>query len=378
MYGGNREVDEVTVGSLFSGIGGFDLGLERAGMEILWQVEIDPFCNKVLEKHWPNVRRYKDVKEVHGIAAHTECDGCDNSVKGIIRQDKQSTTTGEDVTETVRYNPPTAHPYCDGFIKYSEPKKTESFWGTETPIMSSSTQTSRCPFCLPPVDLICGGFPCQPFSCAGKRKGKGDDRHLWPEMLRVISEVRPRWIIGENVAGIINMELDHCISDLEGEGYEVQTFVIPACSVNAPHRRDRVWIVANSCNDTDRTDRWQIRKEEGVQGVNGETLGSRMFSGTSQDVADTTEQGLEREITEGKLSGGQQGRFTECNWWSTEPELGRVAHGIPNRVDRLKSLGNTVVPQIVEILGRAIMEVENMANSADAVQQRAVDKVEQI
>lgn len=155
------------VGSLFAGIGGFDLGLERAGMEVVWQVEIDPFCNKVLAKHWPDVKRYRDVKEVG------------------------------------KHN-------------------------------------------LEPVDLICGGFPCQPFSVAGKRKGKEDGRALWPEMFRIISECRPRWVIGENVAGFINMGLDESISDLEGIGYEVQTFVIPACAVNAPHRRDRVWIIAHS------------------------------------------------------------------------------------------------------------------------------------
>ncbi|MCK9568534.1 DNA cytosine methyltransferase [Candidatus Pacearchaeota archaeon] len=154
-------------GSLFSGIGGFDLGLERAGMTVKWQVEIDDFCNKVLAKHWPNVKRYRDVKEVG------------------------------------KHN-------------------------------------------LEPVDLICGGFPCQPFSVAGKRRGTEDDRHLWPEMFRVIDELRPRWVIGENVAGFINMGLDQSISDLEGIGYEVGTFVIPACAVNAPHRRDRVWIIAQN------------------------------------------------------------------------------------------------------------------------------------
>ena len=169
----------MTFGSLFAGIGGFDLGLERAGMECKWQVEIDPFCLKVLEKHWPGVKRYGNVKTVG------------------------------------KHN-------------------------------------------LEPVDLICGGFPCQPFSVAGKRGGREDNRYLWPEMLRVISEVRPTWVIGENVAGIVNMALDQVCSDLEGEGYEVQPFIIPACAVNAPHRRDRVWIVAHAQVNGDRRNTGEI------------------------------------------------------------------------------------------------------------------------
>ncbi len=96
------------------------------------------------------------------------------------------------------------------------------------------------------ADLLTGGFPCQPFSCAGKQQGDADDRFLWPEMLRVISEARPAWIVGENVAGIISMALDGVLSDLEAEGYATQAFVLPACAVNAPHKRDRVWIVAHS------------------------------------------------------------------------------------------------------------------------------------
>jgi DNA-cytosine methyltransferase len=96
------------------------------------------------------------------------------------------------------------------------------------------------------VTLLTGGFPCQPFSCAGKQRGKEDDRYLWPEMLRVIREAQPRWIIGENVAGIVNMALDQVHTDLEAEGYEVESIIIPACGVDAPHRRNRVWIMANA------------------------------------------------------------------------------------------------------------------------------------
>src|SRR5262249_32088923 len=121
-----------------------------------------------------------------------------------------------------------------------EPRKSE----TQTPITSDIRDLDGRDFYG--VTIITGGFPCQPFSCAGKRRGKEDDRHLWPEMLRVIKEVRPAWMLGENVAGIINMELDSVLSDLENAGYATRTLAIPACAVDAKHRRMRVWIVAHS------------------------------------------------------------------------------------------------------------------------------------
>lgn len=237
----------ITVGSLFSGIGGIDLGLERAGMEIRWQVEIDDFCNKVLKKHWPNIRRFKDVKEVgkHNL---------------------------------------------------------EKVW------------------------LICGGFPCQPFSVAGKQKGDRDDRNLWPEMFRVISEIKPPWVLGENVIGILKLVLDNCISDLESLGYEVQSFIIPAYAVNAPHRRDRVWIMAFN------------------KGFTTHSIIQR----------------LEREITKIKNKKRKERCLTKHGGWTTEPKLGGVVQGIPNRMDRIRCLGNSVVPQIVEELGKFIIKTNNI------------------
>jgi DNA (cytosine-5)-methyltransferase 1 len=154
--------------SLFSGIGGFDLAAEEAGFENIFSCEIDEFCNKVLEKNFPHVKRYKSITRID-------------------------------------------------FTQYRHR-----------------------------LDVISGGFPCQPFSIAGKRQGKNDERHLWPEMLRVIKEARPTWIVGENVANYVNMELEQAISDLEGEGYEVQPFVIPALAVGAEHLRNRVWIISYS------------------------------------------------------------------------------------------------------------------------------------
>ena len=159
--------------SLFSGIGGLDLAAEMAGIETIGQCEWADYPTKVLEKHWPDVPRWRDIR----------------------------TLTKESFHE----------------------------------------RTSRWT-----VDIISGGFPCQPFSLAGKRTGTDDDRYLWPEMLRVIQELQPTWVVGENVVGIINLALDTVLSDLENEGYASQAFIVPACGVDAPHKRERVAILAYS------------------------------------------------------------------------------------------------------------------------------------
>jgi len=226
---------------LFSGIGGFSLGLERAGMTTVAFCEIEKYQRQVIRKHWPDIPIYNDIR----------------------------TLRGADVG---------------------------------------------------PIDIICGGYPCQPFSVAGERGGADDDRYLWPEYLRLIRELRPRWIIGENVTGHINLGFDGGLSDLEGENYRWESFIIPACAVDAKHRRDRVWFVAYAGGE-----RLQVPEQ------------NNLF----------------------RARGWDQGRaITECSGWPVEPAVGRVAYGIPRRVDRLKGLGNAVVPQIPEILGRAIIATE--------------------
>ncbi len=209
------------------------------------------------------------------------------------------------------------------------------------------------------IDLLTGGFPCQPYSVAGKRKGKEDDRALWPEMLRVIQEVKPRWVIGENVAGFVNMGLDESISDLENEGYEVQTFIIPACAVNAPHRRDRVWIVAHRKGTGAGSDKGGIRDFP---------IGENRGQTTDSHAPDTGNPGLQGSEETGNISIDRTESRNEltgrCSGWQ-EPwlevatRLCRVDDGVSNRVDRLKSLGNAIVPQVVYEIMKAIKNIEN-------------------
>ncbi len=332
--------------SLFSGIGGIDLSAEWAGFTTVGQCEYADYPTKVLEKHWPDVPRWRDIRSV----------------------------TKESFTERT---------------------------GLQT------------------VDLISGGFPCQPFSVAGKRKGKDDDRFLWPEMLRVMSEIRPAWVLGENVAGFESMvqfdsappvdnegnargeigEIysrmgrfisDEVLASLEKIGYEVWSSLIPACGVGALHQRKRVFIVAynqsggirklsvcargsrkkgydadrkgQNVADTDNTG-LQGRERGELQECSGERVAwqgrayvadtaSAMLQGT------TGEQNWKNDTykQEWDLWGESTGR---SNWWSVEPDVGRVANGVPSRVDRLKCLGNAVVPQQVYPILKAIAEIES-------------------
>lgn len=237
----------LTVGSLFSGIGGLDLGLERAGMKVIWQSEIDPFANRVLRKHWPEVPNHGNIKQIN--------------------------------------------------------------WGD-----------------VVRPDVICGGYPCQPFSSAGKRKGKDDPRHLWPWVLDSISRLRPRYAVLENVRGHLTMGATSVIGDLAAIGYNAEWRVVSAASVGANHRRDRIIIVAypNGGGSHQQHQR-QIQKPD-IRGCGNGVFASRNAI-----------------------------RYNGHHHWQIEPNVGRVADGIPNRVDRLRGLGNAVVPQVAEVIGRLVV-----------------------
>jgi len=331
-----------TFGSLFSGIGGLDLGLERAGMHCQWQVEKDAFCQKVLQKHWPDVTRYGDIRGLSDLAK---------------------------------------------------------------------------------VDLIAGGFPCQPHSLAGERKASDDERDLWPEFARLIRELRPRWVVGENVLGLLSSEngsfFGSILRDLAEAGYDACWFVLSAAQVGAPHLRERVFLVAHStsrglekqqdpCQFANQFDPsgTHVAYSDGVRDPRQEgdiTRGQRgTFESTSflgwQDraqgvgQADALRNGL--QIRDGSQEERGACSTTEkCCTGQLEPGICRGSYGLPSKMDgyhrwpagpgeqqheweparivqgkdlnrapRLKALGNAVVPQVAEYIGRVILEAEERTN----------------
>jgi DNA (cytosine-5)-methyltransferase 1 len=233
---------------LFSGIGGFSLGFDRAGFQTVAFCEIDPFCRRVLNRRWPTTPVYDDIRQLNQRRLHHD---------GIKR-----------------------------------------------------------------IDTICGGYPCQPFSVAGERRGEADPRHLWPEMHRLIREIRPRWVVCENVDGHVECGLDSVLSDLEAADYACWPFVIPACAVGAPHRRDRVWVIAHAA------------------GVGRTQFGPPRLP----HAEDLFAAEVWRELP--------------------SPFTCRSDDGIPFLMDRLRSLGNAVVPQIPEVIGRSILMFERQSRDA--------------
>ncbi len=337
--------------SLFTGIGGLDLAAEWAGFKTVGQCEWADYPTKVLEKHWPDVPRWRDIHEL--------------SARDFIQR------TG---------------------IRPGE------------------------------LTALSGGFPCQPFSVAGNQRGKEDDRYLWPQMLRVISELHPAYIIGENVPGILHIAADDVCEDLEREGYEVGIFDYEAAAVGAPHRRERFLFVAharcslrqgiiqqgkheaeNSSRDAYKTQQSCCSSEflaytygdRSLQGKSKERSTESRFkafarsSVSGENVAYTNNTGLqgwEREsvqectgerltrqsgthVSHSEMRGkqfeqpgrGETRRSGSGGWWSVEPNVGRVANGVPSRVDRLKCLGNAVVPYQAYPIFKAIADIELMA-----------------
>jgi DNA (cytosine-5)-methyltransferase 1 len=280
----------MTFGSLFAGIGGFDLGLERAGMECRWQVEIDPYASRVLEKHWPGVQRWPDVRTF--------------------------------------------------------PVGDPAGWH---------------------VDLICAGVPCQPISQAGKRKGKADERWMWGECLRVVADLCPRFFVAENPVNILNDDKGRTFAGLvraiASVGYVCEWHVIRASDIGAKHRRARVWIVAYT-DELRRQGRYASTPLQSVEQARDESAGScESRRIRRQTVAPSTWFGnclrREREAASG-LSGLPGAARVH---WAVEPDVGRVAHGLPSRVDRLRCLGNAVVPQVAEVIGRAIIQAESQVTT---------------
>ncbi len=247
------------------------------------------------------------------------------------------------------------------------------------------------------IDVLTGGFPCQPFSVAGKRKGTDDDRYLWPEMLRAIREIRPRWIVGENVYGLINwsdgMVLEQVCADLENEGYEVQPFVIPACAVGAPHRRDRVWIVAH-CADTRfedmprraesadayrhaaNPDGYRLGKRANKQEPFAKRRGTADIGGDVQIGVTTNTSGIllqgcthgSREVQPRRSDNWTNSSFDRWREFPTESPVRGGNDGLSERLDgiavpawsrgSIKAYGNAVVPELVRVIFETIEEYE--------------------
>jgi len=296
----------MTHGSLFSGIGGFDLAAEWMGWENIFHCEWNPFGQKVLKYYWPNAFSYENI--------------CTTDF--TIHREK--------------------------------------------------------------VDIITGGFPCQPYSLAGKRLGKEDERHLWPEMLRTIREVQPRWVVGENVFGLVNwsggLVFHEVQADLEAEGYEVQPYILPAVSVNAPHRRDRVWFVAHANNwgwnegnkwEHNNTREWEICKD--IQN-NGNKIRSDIGYGSSKGITSNTESSGLSSCFEGQ----RQEQFRRGNFrnelpnnWENFPTVSPVCNGDDGLSERLDAItfpkwraesvkagGNAIVPQVAYQIFKTIQAYE--------------------
>jgi DNA (cytosine-5)-methyltransferase 1 len=279
----------LTFGSLFAGIGGFDLGFERAGMVCKWQVEIDDYANGILAKHWPDVPRYRDVRAF--------------------------------------------------------PPRPESPW------LGGDWRKRFA------VNVVIGGFPCQDISYAGKGAGLAGDRSgLFFQAVRVVRELRPEFVVLENVAALLTRGLDRVLGTLAEVGYDAEWHCVSAASVGAPHIRERLFILAYSKSDG----REQGKPDIGG-GAKGIGPGKKYRSRCSR--SDVANSGRDRSRGTEEVDGDTSFRSERiigvaggC-WWETEPDVGRVANGIPDRVDRLRGLGNAIVPQVAEVVANRVIEL---------------------
>ena len=326
---------------LFSGIGGFSLAAESAGFKTILFCEIDEFCQKVLQERFGGI--VADSEHPRGIEA-------EGIGENSCNQSKSKTGKGVFINESQREN-------C---IRREDVRRRS------IPIIPDIRNIDGTKF--RGATLLTGGFPCQPFSVAGQRRGKDDDRHLWPEMLRVITEAKPCWIIGENVAGIVRMELDQVLADLENTGYSTQAVIIPACAKNAPHRRDRVWVIANS--QTQRTQGDRAERKQEPSSYAREKISLCNDSRNATDSPCIGSRGVRNEGQEkgprcsDKLSGIPNRIPWDTPWIEVATTFCRVDDGISpgihaDRVKRLKALGNAIVPQVAQEIIKCIYRIEN-------------------
>jgi len=312
--------------SLFSGIGGIDIAAEWAGFSTVAFCEIDKYCQQVLKKHWPDVPIIEDVKDV-----------TKESISEIV-------TNAERMGRT------------QGTRESIQPQKSQTVGQDTGNVCAESTVG---------ITLISGGFPCQPHSVAGRHKGSGDERDLWPEFRRVIGEIRPRWVLGENVPGIFTSDsrrfFGKILTDLAALGYSVGWCTFGAVDVGALHRRNRVFIVAYANDTRSRTSRSRDNIDGQENNERWQEFTQSRINGCSQAMANTTGESSNRMHSEGHDTQFRKYRGCSCEgreYWEVEPDVGRVANGIPYRMDRLKCLGNAVVPQQVYPVLKAIADYE--------------------
>lgn len=376
---------ELTHFSLFTGIGGIDLAAEWAGFKTIGQCEIDEYATKVLKKHWPDVTRIRDVRDISRESVARIM--ADARLLGQTECEKQGTGSKQS-GETI----------CHAEFARREKagKRCQQHSGAEPQEGDRSRLT-----------LLSGGFPCQPHSVAGRRKGAADERDLWPEFRRVIGEVRPRWVLAENVPGLLSNDAGRffrgILRDLSSMGYSAGWCTFGAVDVGALHRRDRVFIVAHakdsSFPDTEPRSGGETGAPLSVGDTEYDGQPATQVSGMSMErgnarlqkpkqtgeptrpskqygyVEELSQTGLQQDVPNTEYPSPPRQRkdsrkahtITESarldfsssqNWWAVEPNVGRVANGIPSRVDRLKCLGNAVVPQQVYPVLRAIADYE--------------------